>query len=249
MSTTSTPDRPLVVMPAWNESATIAQTLLELQAAAVGLDIVVVDDGSSDATAAIARAQGVTVLRLPFNVGVGGAMRLGFRYALDNGYDAVVQVDADGQHPSEDVVKLLSLLASHDLVIGNRFWGNGYRVAGPRRWAMGVLSAVVGKMAGHPVQDTTSGFRATGPRLLPLYADSYPAEYLGDTVEALVIAIRHGCRVAELPITMRARRGGRPSHSPTKSSVYLIRAVFVLGLSLIRRWPAAEPQIPRQRIA
>jgi hypothetical protein len=165
-------------------------------------------------------------------------MRVGFKYALRHGHDAVVQFDADGQHRPEYIADLLSVLSEADLVVGNRFSDpQGYDARGPRRWAMVMLSWVISRLAGRAIHDTTSGFRATGAALIPLYAQCYPAEYLGDTIEALVIAIRSGYRVEQLPVAMRPRQAGAPSQSTPRMTLYLMRALLVLGLSLIRRWP------------
>ncbi len=241
--------RPLIVIPAWNEQDALPATLRELRAHLPELDVLVVDDGSMDATARLAREAGALVASVPFNLGVGGAMRVGFKYALRHGHDAVVQFDADGQHRPEFIADLLSLLGDADLVVGNRFSDpQGYDARGPRRWAMVMLSWVISRLAGRAVHDTTSGFRATGAALIPLYAQCYPAEYLGDTIEALVIAIRSGYRVEQLPVAMRARQGGVPSQSTARMTLYLLRALLVLGLSLIRRWPTAATTPPGDQV-
>lgn len=227
--------RTLVVVPAFNEEEAVAGVIREIREKASWADVVVVDDGSRDRTAEVARAAGARVLRLPFNLGVGGAMRAGFRYALSEGYDVVVQVDADGQHDPGDLHRLVELLVSADLVMGARFAGEGeYEARGPRRWAMGFLRVVLSRIAGTPLTDTTSGFRASGPRAVRLFAEHYPAEYLGDTIEALVIAVRAGCVVKQVPVAMRQRAGGTPSHNFLKSAVYLGRAVLALLFALIR---------------
>lgn len=232
----STPDlRVLVVLPAWNEAASLPAVLIEIESHLPGVDVVVVNDGSADSTSAIARRHGVQVLDLPFNVGVGGAMRAGFRYALANGFDAVVQVDADGQHDPRDVPVLVAQLAEADIVIGARFADRGeYRVRGPRRWAMKVLAVVLSRMARTSLTDTTSGFRASGPRAIRLFAVHYPAEYLGDTIESLVMAMRNGLTVTQVGVTMRERSAGRPSQRPLKAAVYLLRACLALVIALTR---------------
>ncbi|HJP73604.1 MAG TPA: glycosyltransferase family 2 protein [Pseudonocardiaceae bacterium] len=237
MSSESPTDRVLIVVPAWNEEQVVGATVTEIRGTLPQVDVLVVDDGSTDDTAKAARSAGARVLELSYNLGVGGAMRAGFRYAVQNGYDTVVQVDADGQHDPSELPALLAKLADADMVIGSRFAGVGdYRIGGPRHWAMTLLSAVISRLARTRLTDTTSGFRATGPRALPLFAEHYPAEYLGDTVESLVIAVRAGCRIAEMPARMRPRQGGRPSHRPIKAAVYLFRATFALLLALVRRW-------------
>ena len=208
--------------------------------------MLVVDDGSIDDTARVAEAAGAKVLRLPFNLGVGGAMRAGFKYALAFGYRNVVQVDSDGQHNPADVPRLLAVLEDHDLVMGARFAGVGdYAVRGPRHWAMVVLSGVLSSLAHTRLSDTTSGFRASGPRAVRLFAEHYPAEYLGDTVESLVIAARSGLRIEQVPVAMRQRAAGAPSHDPFKSAIYLGRAGLALAISLMRpRVRLSEEAVP-----
>ncbi|GAB3616042.1 glycosyltransferase family 2 protein [Okibacterium endophyticum] len=225
----------LIVMPALNEEASVVSVINEVFDTVPGVDILVVDDGSTDRTAELSSAAGARVLSLPYNLGVGGAMRLGFRYARENGYDAVVQLDSDGQHNPANVPELLAGLSRADIVIGARFAGVGdYHVRGPRRWAMRLLSKILSRMTGERLTDTTSGFKAAGPRAIRLFSEHYPAEYLGDTIEALVIAARTGCRVLQIPVAMRQRSGGVPSQNPLKSAVYLGRAVIALGFAALR---------------
>lgn len=228
--------RVLIIVPAWNEAATIGPVIREVCGELPGADVLVVDDGSSDDTGRIARQAGAIVTRLPYNLGVGGAMRLGYRYARDNGYDAAVQIDADGQHDPRYVPKLLDGLQEASLVIGARFAGEGdYHVRGPRRWAMAMLSLAASQMAHCELTDTTSGFRACDRTLIELFAEWYPVEYLGDTFETLVRAIRLGHRVRQVPVAMRPRTAGVPSKSPAKSMVYVCRAFLTLLLAVSRR--------------
>lgn len=228
-------DQTLVVMPAFNEEASVEATVREVRTVLPGVNVLVVDDASTDATAAVAAAAGATVLRLPFNLGVGGAMRAGFKYALAQGYQVAVQIDADGQHDPSTVPALLEKLDEADIVLGARFAGTGnYQSSGPRWWAMRFLAITLSRVSGTRLTDTTSGFRASGPRALALFAEHYPAEYLGDTIEALVIAIRSGCVVRQVPTSMRERTGGVPSHNPIKSAIYLGRAVIAMVFALVR---------------
>lgn len=227
--------RTLIVMPAFNEEQSVASVVREVFEKLPGVTCLVVDDGSHDHTSQEARSAGAVVARLPFNLGVGGAMRTGFRYALENGFDNVVQVDADGQHDPAGVVALVDALENADIAIGARFAGQGdYTVRGPRRWAMVVLAGTLSRLAHTRLTDVTSGFKASGPRAVRLFAQHYPAEYLGDTIEALVIATRAGCRVQQIPVAMRPRAGGRPSHNPFKSAAYLGRAGMALIFALMR---------------
>lgn len=215
-------------------------TVTEVRATHPEVDVLVVDDGSSDGTAHAALDAGALVCRLPFNLGVGGAMRTGYRYAERHDYDVTVQIDADGQHDPRYLSDLLAALDRADVVIGARFAreGDPYTVRGPRRWAMMLLAAVLSRLAGQKLTDVTSGYRVANRRATRVFALHYPAEYLGDTVESLVIALRTGCRVTQVPVDMRRRSAGNPSASPVRAAVYLVRAVVALGLALVRRWPA-----------
>lgn len=229
--------RVLVVIPAWNEEASIATVVHEVRSALPGVDVLVVDDGSTDKTGQRAREVGAVVAHLPYNLGVGGAMRLGFRYAVERDYDTVLQIDADGQHDPAFAPQLLERIeAGADLVIGARFAGVGdYAARGPRRWAMTVLSKSLSRLAGTRLTDTTSGMRATSRPLVELFARHYPMDYLGDTVETLAMAARRGFRIEQVPVAMRVRETGRPSHAVGMATVYLGRAFVVLVLALIRR--------------
>lgn len=228
-------ERVLIVLPAYNEAESIGSTLAELTKHLNKMDFLVVDDGSEDETSEIASSHGVKVARLPLNLGVGGAMRLGFRYARQNNYSVVVQFDADGQHDPTYILELISKLSDSDIVIGARFAGVGeYEVHGPRKWAMLLLSAVISKTAKTKINDTTSGFRASGRKAIELFADDYPAEYLGDTVESLVTALRHGLTATQLPVAMRKRFAGQPSQNAWRSTGFFIRALFALIIAYIR---------------
>lgn len=228
-------DQVLIVMPAYNESAVIASVIDETREALPGATILVVNDGSFDRTASVARSAGARVLDLPFNLGVGGAMRLGFHFARENGFPVAVQLDSDGQHNPTNVPALVELLDTADVVIGARFAGAGdYTVRGPRKWAMRFLSSTLSAATHTRLSDTTSGFKAHGPRAIELYSHDFPAEYLGDTIESLVIGHRAGLRFTQLPVTMRERAGGEPSHNPWKSAVYLVRAFVALTVAFMR---------------
>lgn len=231
--------RILVVVPAWNEQETIGATLSELRRKQPDVDVLVIDDGSGDRTAAVAREAGAMVCQLPYNLGVGGAMRAGYRYGLRHGYDVVVQLDADGQHDPDYLPVLIAGLDHTDVVVGARFAGAGdYRVGVFRGLAMRILAGTLSRLAGTRLTDVTSGFRAVNRRALAVFAAHYPAEYLGDTVESLVIALRTGCTVSQVPVAMRERAGGTASQTSFRAMVYLGRAVIALSLALVRRWPS-----------
>jgi glycosyltransferase involved in cell wall biosynthesis len=233
----STPNpRVLVIMPAWNESEAVGNTVREVLNTDSRYDVLVVNDGSTDNTAAVAAESGATVLNLPFNLGVGGAMRAGFKYARRSGYHQEIQVDSDGQHDPRSIDEVLAGLAHADISIGARFADRGdYKVTGPRKWAMQLLAKVISGLAKTRLTDVTSGFRAANVRAVDQYLDHYPAEYLGDTIDSLVVAIRSGCTVTQVPVEMRARQGGRPSHNPAKAAIYLGRSVFALLFALTRK--------------
>jgi len=185
---------------------------------------------------------GATVVSLPFNVGVGGAMRTAFLYAQRHGYRALAQVDADGQHDPGDLDRILEGLDTADIVVGTRFHPNSmYFVGGPRRWAMVLLSKSLSRMNRGTISDPTSGFRSAGLRAIDLFAAEYPADYLGDTVGSLAIAIRQGMVVHEAPVTMYFRQTGRPSKNALWSAMYLGRATLaILATSLKRRTPQTD---------
>ncbi len=223
------PTRELIAIPAWNEEKSIADVVAKVKAHRPQADVLVVNDGSSDHTAQQAADAGAAVITLPFNVGVGGAMRTAFLYAQRNKYTALVQVDADGQHDPADLDRLLDALIDADVVVGTRFHPESmYFVGGPRRWAMILLSKALSRMNRGPISDPTSGFRSAGPRAIELFAVEYPAEYLGDTVGSLAIAIRRGLVIQEEPVTMYFRQFGRPSKNALWSALYLGRATLAI---------------------
>ena len=230
--------RLLIVIPAWNEEAVHGDVLEAVKTEKPSFaDILVVSDGSVDATASIARAAGVAVLDLPLNLGVGGAMRAGFQYARRSGYQYACQLDADGQHDPGEIETLIDTASREgaDVVIGSRFAGKGnYEARGPRKWAMNLFSFILSRVCHTRLSDTTSGFKLYGPRALSLFARNYPAEYLGDTIGALVIAARSHLVVREVGVQMHPRAGGEPSHNPIKSALFLVRATLALVVSLSR---------------
>lgn len=230
-----TPSRMLVVMPAFNEEECVGDVVKEVKEFLPKATILVVNDGSSDNTAGVATAAGALVASLPFNLGVGGAMRLGFKFARERGFDCVVQIDSDGQHDPQTVPALLEQLKYFDLVVGARFAGEGdYIVRGPRSWAMSFLAFTLSKVCETELTDTTSGLRASGPKAIELFAETYPAEYLGDTIEALVIAAKNNLEITQVPVAMRPRAGGEPSNNPLKAATHLSRAVAAVIFSLMR---------------
>lgn len=225
-----------MAIPAWNEQGSIADVIGKVRSHRPQADVLVVDDGSTDRTAELAREAGATVVSLPFNVGVGGAMRAAFLYAKRGEYTALVQVDADGQHDPADLDRLLDGLSDADVVVGTRFHPESmYFVGGPRRWAMVLLSKALSRMNKGTISDPTSGFRSAGEKAIDLFAVQYPAEYLGDTVGSLSIAIHNGLVISEAPVTMYYRAIGRPSKNALWSALYLGRASLALVATVLKR--------------
>jgi glycosyltransferase involved in cell wall biosynthesis len=224
----------LAVIPALNEEATVASVVRGV-IDEFGCDVLVVDDGSTDDTGRAARNAGAYVLTHPFNLGVGAALRSGFRYAKARGYDTVVQLDADGQHDAAGAAQLIDSLdrLDVDVVVGSRF-AAGYRIGRTRRLAMRWLARVVRRRLGVDITDATSGFRAFGPRAVNRFASAYPTAYLSDTVEALLLAGDWGLAVVEVPVQMHERQGGTPSARSVRSAFHLLRLVLVIRLHRVR---------------
>ena len=234
MSEFDSTHRVLVVIPALNESESIAGVIRAIRAASQALDVLVVDDGSTDDTARVARAAGATVVSLPYNLGVGGALRTGFRYATRHGYDAVIQADADGQHPAEGIPALMAELdKGADLVIGSRFLAGDrhYEVERTRGLAMEILRRSVRILLGQSVADCTSGFRGFSRPMYEHFSRSYPREFLSDTVEALLIAGYGGYVISEVPVRMQHRVAGLPSHRSLRLAYHYVRLLVVMGLT------------------
>ncbi len=228
------PRRALAIVPALNEGASVARVVDDLRA--VGVDVLVVDDGSTDGTAAAARSAGARVVNLPFNLGIGAAVQTGYLAALEAGYEVAVQVDGDGQHPADQVPLLLAELArgDADLVIGSRFLtATDYRPSAARRMGIGLFAWVVSRIVRVRMTDTTSGFRAAGPRAVRLFARSYPHDY--PEVEAVLLASRAGLRVREVPVAMRARQGGVSSITPVRASYYMVKVLLAVLMQSLRR--------------
>lgn len=234
--------RVLVIVPALNEERSVGSVVGTTRG--LGYNVCVVDDGSTDSTGVRAREAGATVLTVPLNLGVGGALRCGFRWALANGYDVVVQVDADAQHDPGEVAALLEKMreADADLVIGSRFTAGAgaYEVPSARRFAMDLLARRAERAIGVKVLDTTSGFRAIRRPLLDQFAASYPVEYLGDTVEALIEAGRAGAKIVECPISASPRSHGSGSAGTFASIWYIARVLIAIELMHNRRLGASS---------
>ncbi|MBA2476163.1 MAG: glycosyltransferase family 2 protein [Actinobacteria bacterium] len=228
--------RCLAIVPARNEEDCVGGVIEEIRAFDPELEILVVDDGSTDSTAARAAARGARVVRLPFNVGIGGAVQTGFRYALEHGFELAVRLDGDGQHDPSQLPALLGpvLTGEADIVIGSRFAGTGsYRVPIARRLGTKLLGRVVSLLVRQRVTDTTSGFQAVNRRGIELFAADYPHDY--PEVEATVMVHRHRLRLREVPVTMRERTTGSSSITALRSVYYMVKVLLAIFVGLFRR--------------
>jgi glycosyltransferase involved in cell wall biosynthesis len=232
----------VVLIPAFNEAAALPAVLERLRREAPELDVVVIDDGSADDTGAVALEGGAVVLSLPFNLGIGGALRTGFRYAVEHGYERAVQVDADGQHDPGQIRLLLDALDHADLVIGSRFAtaDASYRAGRARRSAMRLLQRVLRMLSGRDFTDTSSGFRAFSRPVLEHFAVRYPSEYM-ESVEALIAAHYAGFRVQEVAVQMHGRAAGIPSNRSVKLVYHYARVLTQLFVTARRHVPRSTP--------
>jgi glycosyltransferase involved in cell wall biosynthesis len=228
--------RRCAIVPAYNEERAIGAVVAELKRFDGGLDVVVVSDGSVDGTAAAARAAGARVLQLPFNLGIGGAVQTGFRYAWENGYELAVRCDGDGQHIPAELTKVIApvLAGEADIAVGSRFaGGEGYRSSASRRIGIRLLALIVSGIAHQRVTDTTSGFQALNRRALELFAADYPHDY--PEVEGMVMTIKHRLRLVEVPVQMREREHGQSSITALRSVYYMAKVLTALFVGLFRR--------------
>ena len=233
----------LAIVPALNEAGMVGRVVRDIRREQPDFDIVVVDDGSSDATAANAEAEGATVIRHPFNLGIGGTVQSGFSYALENGYDRMVQVDGDGQHMAEEIRTLCATMdedPSIDMVCGSRFLtDNGYPAPVSRRTGIHIFAFLLSRIVGQRVSDPTSGFRLYNRRAIALFARDYPHDY--PEVEAVLMVHFHRLRMREVPVRMLERGGGRSSIGSGKSAYYMLKVLLAIFVGLMRRRPVVDP--------
>jgi len=227
----------VAVVPARNEEDAVGRVVAELRAFDPELDVVVIDDGSEDATAERAAAAGAAVVRLPFNLGIGGAVQTGFKYALEHGYETVIRLDGDGQHDPAQIPNLLAPLdrGEADVVVGSRFaTGDGdYRPPFARRAGIRWFARLVSLLTRQKLTDTTSGFQAVNARAIRLFAADYPHDY--PEVEAAVMVVRHKLQIMEVPVRMRGRETGESSITALRSFYYAIKVTLALLVGIFRR--------------
>jgi glycosyltransferase involved in cell wall biosynthesis len=239
MSAQSSQLRKLAIVPAYNEEGMVGRVVRDIERNAPDFDVVVVDDGSTDATAAEARDAGATVISHPFNLGIGGAVQSGFKYALREGYDVAAQVDGDGQHKSSYLPKMLAKLKTGgqaDMVCGSRFRGDpGYKVPIGRRIGNLIFALVLTALTRRRITDPTSGFRITNRRGIELFARDYPHDY--PEVEAILLLHAHRLRIHEIPVRMNARGFGRSSIDYPRSAYYMAKVLLSIFVGLFRRRP------------
>lgn len=237
-----TAQRLVAIVPAWNESGAIGTVVDEIKEFDSAIDVVVIDDCSSDDTAEVAESHGATVLRLPFNVGIGGAVQTGFRYAVEHGYEVAVRLDGDGQHAASEIPKILEPVRAGDadLVIGSRFVDPGgvYRPPFARRVGIGLFARLVSILGGQRVTDTTSGFIALDRAGIELFAAEFPHDY--PEVEATLVALRSGLRVTQVQVDMRERTTGSSSITFIRSLYYIVKVMLALLVASLRRYPRLE---------
>jgi glycosyltransferase involved in cell wall biosynthesis len=226
----------LIIIPAYNEEQSLPGVIKDLHEHVPSADILVVNDGSSDATSRIAREWGAKALDLPFNLGIGGAMQAGYLYALHNCYEFAVQFDGDGQHVAGEIQKLLRPLeaGTSDIVIGSRFLSQGgYKVSFSRRIGIRIFSFIISQILGAPITDSTSGFRAVNRWVIDFYAQTYPEDY--PEVEALVLLHKLDLRMIEVPVTMRERTGGKSSITIVRSVYYMVKVLLAIMIDLMKK--------------
>ena len=232
--------RRVAIVPALNEEGNVARVIGELRGFDRGLEVVVIDDGSADRTAEVAAAAGAHVVRLPFNLGIGGAVQTGFRYAFEHGFDLAVRLDGDGQHDPRELPKILEpvLAGEADIAVGSRFAGTeSYRSSRSRRVGIRLLAWIVSALVHQRVTDTTSGFQAVNRHGIALFAADYPHDY--PEVEATIMVVKHRLRLREVPVRMRERAAGRSSITALRSIYYMVKVLLAIFVGIFRR--AATP--------
>lgn len=225
----------LVVIPAYNEAENIGNVINDLRGHFPQGDIVVINDGSLDSTSRTARSLGVRVIDLPFNLGIGGAVQTGIKYAHKHNYDVAIQFDGDGQHVAEEIEKILRPIdEGADIVIGSRFLeSGGYAMPLSRRMGSTAFSWVISLVCWQKLTDTTSGFRAYGKKVIKLFSSYYPEDY--PEVEALIVAHKNQLKIREISVGMRQRAGGKSSITALWSVYYMIKVLLAIFVDVLKR--------------
>jgi glycosyltransferase involved in cell wall biosynthesis len=239
-------ERCLAIVPAYNEAGSVSTVIKSLRRHAPEFDVLVVDDGSTDATAELAERAGATVLRMPFNLGIGGAVQAGYRYADDHRYDFAVQVDGDGQHDPAQIERLADAFrADHsvDFVLGSRFAEkSGYQAPAARRAGIRIFAWLLSLILRKRVTDPTSGFRLANRRAIALFARDYPHDY--PEVEAILMVHTHRLRLQEVPVRMDQRASGQSSITTLRSGYYMAKVLLAVLVGLVRERPTVAPGDP-----
>ena len=228
----------IIIIPAYNEELNIKSVIEEINRNLSDFDIVVIDDGSTDATAEIAMGCGATVIGLPYNLGIGAAMQTGYKYAHRNGYEIAIQFDGDGQHRADQIETLLKPLleGKADLVVGSRFLSPGkYPAPWTRLAGIKVLSVVVSLISGNRITDPTSGFRAANRRTIDFFSKYYPDDY--PEPETLVLLKKAGFRIAEVSVLMRERQRGSSSITPLRALYYMVKVLLAVMIDTLKKAP------------
>jgi glycosyltransferase involved in cell wall biosynthesis len=237
-------NRNLAIVPAYNEEEAIGATIASIHRWAPDFDVLVVDDGSADRTGAVAAAAGARVLRMPYNLGIGGGMQAGYVFAKENGYEVAVQVDGDGQHDPRQIKDLLQCLEANpglNMVTGSRFLdpdGGGFRSSAARRMGIRIFARVLSTITRQEVTDPTSGFRMTDRRGIELFADDYPMDY--PEVEAIMLMHTHRLRSREIPVVMGPRLTGESAISTSQSVYYMVKVLLAVFVALFRKRPVRD---------
>jgi glycosyltransferase involved in cell wall biosynthesis len=227
----------LAIVPAFNESGNIKRTIEDIRKNAGDVDILVIDDGSSDTTAEEARRAGGMVVSLPFNLGIGAAVQTGFQYAQKHRYDIAVQIDGDGQHDAAFLGKIIGpvLSGEADMAVGSRFLekSGGFQSTFSRRLGINFFVYLINALTGVKVNDPTSGFRAYNQKMIALFSEYYPHDF--PEPEAIVVAQQEGARILEISVVMRAREAGNSSIRYFKTLYYMIKVTLAILLHMIRQ--------------
>ena len=228
----------LVIIPAFNEEGSIGKVVEEVKTQLPGMDVLVVNDGSSDLTSEIAQSRGAIVLDLPFNLGIGGAMQAGYKYAYEKGYDIAIQVDGDGQHDPREISKLLRALGEGnvDVAMGSRFIGDSeYKASVMRRLGILILSKAISMIVREKLTDPTSGFRAANRRAIQLFSVNYPQDY--PEPEAMVLLHQCGLKMKEIPVKINQRYSGESSITKIRSIYYMVKVLLAIFVDCFKKRP------------